>query len=45
MLHGWFILLSAFAYLGVLFAIAYWGDLRADAGRSIISRPASMHCR
>jgi Na+/proline symporter/nitrogen-specific signal transduction histidine kinase len=40
MLQGWFILLSAFAYLGVLFAIAYWGDLRADKGRSVISRPA-----
>jgi Na+/proline symporter/nitrogen-specific signal transduction histidine kinase len=40
MLQGWFILLSAFAYLGVLFAIAYWGDLRADKGRSVISRPS-----
>ncbi|MFN8513096.1 MAG: hypothetical protein U0232_06370 [Thermomicrobiales bacterium] len=40
MLQGWFILLSAFAYLGVLFALAYWGDLRADKGRSVISRPS-----
>ena len=40
MLQGWFILLSAFAYLGVLFVLAYWGDLRADAGRSVISGPS-----
>src|SRR5919199_632992 len=40
MLPGWLILLSACAYLGVLFAIAWWGDRRADAGRSVISNPA-----
>ena len=34
MLHGGVILLTSFAYLGILFAIAYWGDKRADAGRS-----------
>ncbi len=39
MLHEWFILLIAFAYLSILFAIAYFGDKRADAGRSIISNP------
>jgi len=39
MLHGGVILLTSFAYLGVLFAIAYWGDQRADAGRSIIANP------
>src|SRR5688572_26046686 len=39
MLHGGVILLASFAYLGVLFAIAYWGDKRADAGRSIIANP------
>ncbi len=39
MLQGWLILLASFAYLGVLFAIAYYGDKRADAGRSIISNP------
>src|SRR5215216_3899448 len=39
MLQGWFILIISFAYLGILFAIAYYGDKRADAGRSIISNP------
>jgi Na+/proline symporter/nitrogen-specific signal transduction histidine kinase len=26
-------------YMGLLFAIAYWGDTRADAGRSVIANP------
>ena len=39
MLLGGVVLLVSFAYLGVLFAIAYWGDKRADAGRSIIDNP------
>lgn len=39
MLHGGVILLTSFAYLGILFAIAYYGDKRADAGRSIIANP------
>ena len=39
MLLGGVILLTSFAYLGVLFAIAYYGDRRADAGRSIIANP------
>jgi Na+/proline symporter/nitrogen-specific signal transduction histidine kinase len=39
MLLGGVVLLASFAYLGVLFAIAYWGDKRADAGRSIIANP------
>jgi Na+/proline symporter/nitrogen-specific signal transduction histidine kinase len=30
---------GALAYLGVLFGIAYYGDQRADAGRSIIANP------
>jgi Na+/proline symporter/nitrogen-specific signal transduction histidine kinase len=34
------IVLASFAYLGLLFAIAYIGDQRADAGRSIIDRPS-----
>jgi Na+/proline symporter/nitrogen-specific signal transduction histidine kinase len=38
-LHGWVILLASFAYLGILFAIAFYGDKRADAGRSIIANP------
>lgn len=29
----------ACAYLGVLFAVAYWADRRADRGRSVIGRP------
>ena len=33
------IVVSALAYMGVLFAIAYYGDQRADAGRSIIANP------
>ena len=39
MLEGWFILLVAFAYLCLLFAIAYYGDKRADEGRSLIGNP------
>jgi len=33
------VLIASFAYLGLLFAIAYYGDKRADAGRSIIANP------
>jgi len=36
MLQGHVIVLVAFAYLGLLFGIAYYADKRADAGRSII---------
>ena len=39
MLQGWVIVLVSFAYLGILFAIAYYGDRRARAGRSIIANP------
>ncbi len=39
MLQGWVIILVSCAYLGVLFAIAFYGDKRADAGRSIIANP------
>ncbi|HEY5999900.1 MAG TPA: ATP-binding protein [bacterium] len=39
MLQHWFILLVSFGYLGLLFAVAYYGDKRADTGRSIISNP------
>lgn len=39
MLEGWGIASVSFAYLGVLFAIAYYGDKRADAGRSVIANP------
>ncbi len=33
------ILLFAFGYVALLFAIAYYGDKRADMGKSIISNP------
>ncbi len=36
---GGLILLTSCVYLGALFAIAYWGDKRADAGRSLIANP------
>jgi len=39
MLSGGVILLVSVVYLGLLFAIAYVGDLRADQDRSIISNP------
>ena len=39
MLQGWVIFITSVAYLGLLFAIAFWGDKRADAGRSIINNP------
>src|SRR6187455_1610326 len=37
MLHGTVIIFTSFAYLGLLFAIAYYADQRADAGRPIAS--------
>jgi signal transduction histidine kinase/Na+/proline symporter len=39
MLQEWAAVALAFAYLGVLFGIAYWADQRADAGRSVIANP------
>ncbi|HBT44437.1 MAG TPA: sodium:solute symporter, partial [Rhodospirillaceae bacterium] len=39
MLEGWVIFIASVAYLGLLFAIAFWGDKRADAGRSILNNP------
>jgi Na+/proline symporter/nitrogen-specific signal transduction histidine kinase len=38
-LEGWVIFIASVAYLGLLFAIAFWGDKRADAGRSILNNP------
>jgi Na+/proline symporter/signal transduction histidine kinase len=38
-LQGWVIVLASFAYLGLLFAIAFYGDKRADEGRSVIANP------
>ncbi len=39
MLRPSVILAAAFLYLCLLFAIAYWGDKRADAGRSLVANP------
>ena len=39
MLSGSVIVLASFAYLGLLFAIAYYADKRADAGRPVIASP------
>src|SRR5512134_3039803 len=39
MLQGWVIAVTSFGYLGLLFAIAYYADKRADAGRSLIANP------
>src|SRR5512139_605515 len=39
MLDGPVIIVTSFAYLGLLFAIAYYADQRADAGRSVIANP------
>src|SRR5687768_17316230 len=37
MLQGTTIIFTSFAYLGLLFAIAYYADKRADAGRPILA--------
>src|SRR5712671_3656771 len=39
MLEPWVVVFTSFAYLGLLFAIAYYADGRADAGRSVIASP------
>jgi hypothetical protein len=39
MLQGGVIFLVSFGYIGLLFAIAYYGDKRADEGRSLINNP------
>jgi Na+/proline symporter/nitrogen-specific signal transduction histidine kinase len=36
MLQTWVVVVASTAYLGLLFAVAYYGDRRADTGRSII---------
>ncbi|MGH6961751.1 MAG: histidine kinase, partial [Dongiaceae bacterium] len=40
MVAGWFIIVIAAGYIGLLFAIAYYGDKRADQGRSLIDSSA-----
>ena len=39
MLRDWIVISVACAYLGLLFAIAYYADRRADRGRSLIANP------
>src|SRR6266849_2577052 len=39
MLQGWVVVLGSFGYIGLLFAIAYYADRRAKAGRSVIASP------
>lgn len=39
MFQGTLIILISLGYVGVLFAIAYYGDQRAERGRSIIANP------
>jgi Na+/proline symporter/nitrogen-specific signal transduction histidine kinase len=39
MLRGWVIVIASFGYIGLLFAIAYLADRRAQAGRSVIANP------
>jgi Na+/proline symporter/nitrogen-specific signal transduction histidine kinase len=38
-LETWVVIVIPFAYLALLFAIAYYADQRADAGRSVINSP------
>jgi Na+/proline symporter len=37
MLQTWVVILASVAYLGVLFAVAFYGDRRADSGRSLVN--------
>ena len=39
MLQTWVVVPVGLAYIGILFAIARYGDMRADQGRSIIANP------
>jgi len=39
MLQGPVLVAVSFCYLALLFAVAYWGDKRADQGRSVIANP------
>ena len=39
MLSSWLIVATSFGYLSLLFAIAYYADRRAYAGRSLIANP------
>ena len=39
MLQTWVVVLASFGYIGLLFAIAWYADSRAKAGRSVIANP------
>lgn len=39
MLQPWIIVTAAFGYLCLLFAVAYFGDRRAAAGKSVVASP------
>ena len=39
MLQSWVVVLVPFSYIGLLFAIAWYADRRAKAGRSVIANP------
>src|SRR5258706_2061609 len=39
MLQGWVVVLGSFGYIALLFAIAFYADRRAKAGRSVIASP------
>ena len=39
MLQTWAVVLASFGYIGLLFAIAWYADRRARAGRSVIANP------
>ncbi len=39
MLQSWVVVLASFGYIALLFAIAYYADRRARAGRSVIASP------
>ncbi|RSM86674.1 histidine kinase [Kibdelosporangium aridum] len=36
-LQTWVVVAASIAYLGILFAVAFYGDRRADSGRSVIN--------
>ena len=39
MLEAWVVVVASFGYIGLLFAIAWYADRRARAGRSLIANP------
>jgi len=39
MLQGWVVVFTSIGYIGLLFAIAWYADRRARAGRSVIANP------